>query len=730
MVHFDGDPAFDASPGLAIGPLGSLALDIGMLLGSAAVLWLSSFAATRAVSLTSLLVIPTAASMAWHGTVDFESLWRGSAWMAGAFASIAILAGLTATPDRPSARRLLGATMAMVLAVGAALAVRGAWQFVVEHAETVAYFEQHGDEFLASRGWAPDSPQATSYERRLLGREATGWFGLANVYGGMMATITIALAGLLAARPLHASRGARVAGMAIGAAGLALVLLNGGKGAIGALALGAAVIVVGHWKSTGVRRGASCWRAGVTAIPLITLGVVAIRFALGPDALGGERSLLMRGFYLDGAMEAVRESPMGVGAGGFQPALLRLGAETCPEDAASVHHAWADWLVAAGAAGLSWVAMACIFAWWSTTPARRRNPMLGPEDGDAPPAAEGAFIWSIAAGAISLVATATATDPLSLLVQVGSVAGLAFAARAMAPWLAVSATEGASWRVAATCTLAAVASLDMMYWHTGATGWCWATMAILAASGLVSSGATSAPPLTRTAAWCPRLAALAAGGSALAALVWLPALFQQERALASTAAMISRAASAGNTGAGTEPLGSVRIRTSTYLGEAFTLASTRHRLREIAIEQALLGIPETQSREVADDAMMRAHQLASDARPDPNRTVAEARLFAETSAMMVARAGADPHGPATAWEEVVELSPRDARAWARLGDARARAGDTAAAAAAWTESLRRDALQWLDPVRQFSPRDRARIQRKLEEASIPEALRAPPASRP
>ncbi len=730
MVHFDGDPAFDASPAQAIGPLGSLSVDMAMLVAAAAVLWLSSTAMTRAASLAALLAIPTAAVLAWHGSSDFESLWRGTTWIAGAFASVAVVAGLTAGGDGPGVNRLIGSALAVMLGVGAALLLRGGWQYVVEHAETVAYFEEHGEAFLASRGWSPDSPQAAAYERRLLGREASGWFGLANVYGGVVATISVALAGLLLQRGVQPSRAARFAAIGTAVIGSMLVLLNGGKGAIGALALGAAAIAGARWWPGRWDRNASWWRACIVAVPLVMLGAVTARFALGPEALGGERSLLMRGYYLDGAMRALAESPLGVGAGGFQPALLRLAAETCPEDAASVHHGWGDWVVAAGTIGVCWVALACLLAWWSTAPSR--SPTVGeqPEDEAGGDAAERAFVWAIVAGAISLVATASAIDPVSLLVQVGSVAALAFAARAMAPWLERSATAGSGWRGAATITLSVVASLDMLHWHTGSSMWCWVTMGVMAGVGLSPREKGTSHRSTFFAVWASRLASIAALAAAVAALRWLPAVFQQERTLASTATMIARAAADGTRGEGTEPLSSVRIRTSAYLGESGTLVPTRHRIREIAIEQALLGVAKTEIRALADDAMLRAHQMASDARPDRHRTVAEARLFAETSALMVARAGADPHGPVAAWEEVVQLSPRDARAWARLGDAHARVEEMDAAVDAWSEALRRDDQQWLDPVRQFSPRERAKVQHKIDEATIPAALRAAPAPLP
>ena len=112
---------------------------------------------------------------------DFGNLWRGSAWV-GAFVGAGALAACGA---HPRAARLQRIALAVMLSVCALWLVRGAWQLVVEHPATVAQYLASKEEFLAAQGWSEQSAQAQTYERRLMQREATGWFGLANIMAGL-----------------------------------------------------------------------------------------------------------------------------------------------------------------------------------------------------------------------------------------------------------------------------------------------------------------------------------------------------------------------------------------------------------------------------------------------------------------------------------------------------------------------------------------------------------------
>jgi hypothetical protein len=69
--------------------------------------------------------------------------------------------------------------------------------------------------------------------------------------------------------------------------------------------------------------------------------------------------------------------------------------------------------------------------------------------------------------------------------------------------------------------------------------------------------------------------------------------------------------------------------------------------------------------------------------------------------------------------------PYSARRRADLGDALLAAGDASAAAEAFTEALAQDDRTFLDPLMQFSTRERTRIQTSLERARAASATPAP-----
>ncbi|HQR39835.1 MAG TPA: hypothetical protein PLF26_15715, partial [Blastocatellia bacterium] len=78
------------------------------------------------------------------------------------------------------------------ISVAAVLAFRGIEQVFIEHPGTVENFKRNRDAILAAQGWPPDSAMARGYERRLMQAEATGWFGLSNVYASFAAASSVA----------------------------------------------------------------------------------------------------------------------------------------------------------------------------------------------------------------------------------------------------------------------------------------------------------------------------------------------------------------------------------------------------------------------------------------------------------------------------------------------------------------------------------------------------------
>lgn len=343
QVRFDVDPASDPAGYAGFGPTGSLAFDVLLLAASATAIVLELAAGRRIIRwLVVAAALPGLAVLA-HGIDDARDLFRGSTWLAAAFAAVAALH----LARDPALRRLL---VAGSLAVAAPMLLRGAEQILLEHPATVAFFEANRPQILAERGWAPGSPAAEGFERRLRQAEAVGWLGLANLFSSVMAFGAIGFAACaVVARPRGVAS-LLCAALALGCA--ALLVVNGSKGAVGAAALGLAVACI------GVRfgRGVAGW-AAIAAIALAA-SAPALRGLFDESAFGGERSLLFRSHYLAGAFGMASEAwPFGVGPDGFQDAYLRAKPARSPEDVTSAHAAFVDWLVLLGPLGIAWIAL-------------------------------------------------------------------------------------------------------------------------------------------------------------------------------------------------------------------------------------------------------------------------------------------------------------------------------------------------------------------------------------
>lgn len=342
-VWFDVDPARDAMPQLALSGAGSMLLDALACLAAFVALVGEHFSGRGVrLPLVALATAP-AALVWWHGSHDLLDAFRGDTWVAAALA-FAALAHLVRDG------RLRVVAIAVLAAVAVPLAVRGIAQVTVEHEATVEAYRATREQFLADRGWAPDSSAARTYERRLMQAEATGWFGLANPYSTFLGVgvVGLGLLGALAWRAASRSVGALGLVGALACGGLLVV--NGGKGAL--LATGAALAVAlasFAWK----RPARGNW---VLLLACGAVAAVAVRGLLG-DA-SGELSLLFRAHYLETGARIVAESPFaGVGPAGVQEAFARLKPVECPEDVTSLHSLFVDWIAALGVVGLAWVAL-------------------------------------------------------------------------------------------------------------------------------------------------------------------------------------------------------------------------------------------------------------------------------------------------------------------------------------------------------------------------------------
>ena len=301
---FDLDPMTEPAPWFGLGPGGSALSSILMLLAGTLIL-LGERCSGRGLDrgLILLWVLPLVA-IVLHARSEATSFWIGVDWFAAALGAVALAHGCRA----PGIRSLV---LGGFLAVLSMLAVRGGVQLLIEHGETVEFFKANREPMLRAFGWEPGSSQANLYERRLLQPEATGWFGLANLFSGLMAIgLVLGLLSLLVVGVRVASGTRTLLYACVFGGFLALVLLNGSKGALGAAGLGLLVacvpLAIPAWRTRGLQL------VGVFAVGALCLTVLAVvvRGLLGPDALGGELSLFFRWQYFQGAAQILAEKAL------------------------------------------------------------------------------------------------------------------------------------------------------------------------------------------------------------------------------------------------------------------------------------------------------------------------------------------------------------------------------------------------------------------------------------
>jgi len=350
LPGWESSPMDFVAPESSWTPMISLGLDVVTLVGAAL-----CGGAIRAWWSVGVLAggLALAARMFWGGSID--DLVIGSNWLAGVTGMVALLG---ACADR-AVRGIATSVLAGFVAV---LVCKGALQVLVEQPATMEMFKQSKEAFFASRGWSADSPLARGFERRLMQPEATGWFGLSNVFATFVAAGFVVGLGVTAHAWREGGR-ARLAGLGLMIASAIGLVQCGSKGGIAVAALGAmgliGVMAWERWRvSERLTPGAVRWiarGAGLLAIAGV-LGGIAVRGVIGERM--HELSLLFRWFYLQGATRIFAEHPLlGVGPAGFQEAYMLAKPALSPEDVNSPHSVMWDWAATLGVGGVVWCVM-------------------------------------------------------------------------------------------------------------------------------------------------------------------------------------------------------------------------------------------------------------------------------------------------------------------------------------------------------------------------------------
>lgn len=767
-IRFDTDPAINPIPFAGLGPTGSLLLDAIALLASATAL-AAERRAGRRVHLTWVLAagLPGIAVFL-HGWGNAMDLFRGSTWLAAAFGCVA---AMHLARDAAN-RRLLVAGLSGVFGI---LVLRGLEQVWIEHAATVREFEKSKLAFFAQYGWDPQGSAARAYERRLRQPEATGWFTLANLFSAMMAFGTLFFGGTVVGGLIRERREASerdpgegravvIVLSALVALGCGtLLVVNGSKGAIGVTALGAVLIAIGHTR----------WRGAVPALSIAIVLLVAAGPTLRgllPESFAGEKSLLFRAQYLEGALRAMPEAmPLGLGPDGFQDAYVRLKPERSPEDVMSAHAMLIDWLVLLGPLALAWVAIVARGVW------RAPGAPVREADASGPVAMALVALSVLAAG---LVAEAPLLDEWWLITHgAGAIAFL------LTSFAVARAFDSAAWRGAlgaafagATVAVVAQGQIEMLFFQPGMV--VWLLLALGVAAPLPPSDAIAPSAKLSLAMLLPIAAA------SLVIAFGLVPQFALDRRMDDAAELLRPIAElrerrndlakeigggrAGEAtaralrlfGLGVDPdlsreatetlakqapptdrfreFGALierfesgqRIAAAELLLAAREVAPTNWRAERAAIDQLVAasrrnGVVDSSARTFEQAMHLADASFVHWRTPRFAAVRAElrfelARATRDESALAAALAAA-----LSAAEDAMALEPLSPSRRIAVGDLLAVQGKLAEAVASWRRALELDQQRELDPITQMSAKERAAIEERIARASAP----APPPPR-
>ena len=761
-MEFVPDPFFDVDPAItpgvraAAGPALSLALDV-ILMMSCAVALLGESLARRGVRWLMLLLAGIGAIPVFvHGWRDLDDLWRGSTWLA------AIVGAVTAA-HLARDRAMRHVMLAVLLAAAVPVMARGAVQTLYEHAHTVATFRQNADQILRQQGIEPGSASAAIYERRLMQNQPIGWFITTNVFASMMAATLIASIGLVVA----AVRSRVPSGWtgAIGLVGLAAaagLAMTGSKGAIGVAALGVPLLLL-PMISTAVRRAMARfggWIA-VSLIAAVLLGVV-IRGSALPESFASDTSLLFRWHYMVASTRIVADEPwLGTGPDHFQQFYTQHRLPRNPEEVASAHSIFFDWLATLGiAGGAAWIALVLIMLWRAGRVATESEPTAQHDRSDSIPPAVLACVLASLALIIALVVEwgVIASDPVIIMSRVIGVLGF-LATALIAIRIADRADEPlVRWSLAAgAIALMMHSQIEMTLTQPNAVVWGLMLVGVAAAGETRRSGACSVAGLLGAIAvaaisivigsiglvpaWREHTAMRGAAEMLrpIAEIRW-----NMNQAMLAPSATARRAAVDRITAAMADshiPASVDSLHAALRDGPASTAFATfesaiagEERLRRVSAATALRELGTWRALAAASEQLASVAELegrdGGDDRRIPHlaQAVDLAGLAADRSgrprayslAGSLAHRLASSTGNAAHWSRAIDHlrnladgDPHGISAWVRLGDALWESGRREEALVAYRRALENDAMFELDPLKQLSAAERDRIRARI-----------------
>lgn len=286
--------------------------------------------------------------------------------------------------------------LALIVISGTAAVVlaKGAFQYFVEHPDTIQYYEEHKTELLG-----PDADAATGkgagmrydYEQRMLSRLVSAYYPHANVLGSHLILFIAASASLIGDRLLRIRRKlisplTLMAPTLIIAGCFVALVGTDSKGAVACGALVIALWVLGSLLSRAIRKhpgmaAVVVWATGIA-------GVIGLVFLLNSNEAALGKSIQFRSMYWRGAVALIADDHvLGVGPLNFGRHFLRYKPVECPEEVESPH-SWIVQLAAEwGVPGLAaFLILLAGITWRLTHPRTRPVPNA---DHDPP----GSIIW-------------------------------------------------------------------------------------------------------------------------------------------------------------------------------------------------------------------------------------------------------------------------------------------------------------------------------------------------
>ncbi len=396
-LYFESDPrsvGAQAGESISIGPAGWAWLAVASVAIAAIALAVTAWAWGRirwwSFAGVAAGIVPCLLQMSNH----FDNRLHGGAWIAAASLG---LAGAHLA-QFPRAKRLMVTAM---IAMALPLFIQGAWYVYVEHPATVESFMSTERASLQARGLVYGSTEHAKYLTRLKGNDVIGAVGMSNVLGSILAAVCVLGVTALAVGWRHKVGWLRRIALAVvlGMVGWALVLTQS-KGAVLALlaVFGLAVCIGLITKSgPGMRR-----MVPALCVLFVMAGsaAVLVRGAAGPpEGPAGERSLLFRFHYWQGAGRILEQNPstlmLGVGPGHFKDRYESVRNPISPEVIASTHNVFVDYAVMLGVGAVVWGVLLLAWLWRAgvvmsaglseTSTAGRAPPVNPPVNHTGPP---------------------------------------------------------------------------------------------------------------------------------------------------------------------------------------------------------------------------------------------------------------------------------------------------------------------------------------------------------